>query len=452
MKTYAFIVCATILAWISVTHGITGYDCGGRGLNITSLSLLDVAKCDTNSIETSEEEKHIQLLQFADTEPLRIIQCKVEVERKIFRCGMFSHLSTVQGSNQRYITEMTHSACEDLQNTGALVMGTGQDSILRELSRNDTSYRSITLAGKRDTDGWCKGAEFSDNFGTWDEVVVLADVTVVLYDFWGTLQRDTNEVILPSGVRCAAANGRCTDANGVHTFWSVFPTDSCHFDRYETLYEGIATKLTAKGNYTTPTIYTVTEGKTTFALTETRETSMCGRRMVITEHPKLFIIEIEKGQAFPTRPRVTIGNLNIFSYVNSKFLYVEKHMKKTLEDLYRDIMEQKCALETQVLKNALALASIAPDEMAQQIIKEPHHSSRRSPTPYKMRASGMQSTTGRKLLQRTPSYLSKPVILPATKNENTYANGHPEGLPRAPTGYVQNTRHLVQTDAETFGN
>ncbi|XP_070167759.1 uncharacterized protein [Polyergus mexicanus] len=34
-------------------------------------------------------------------------------------------------------------------------------------------------------------------------------------------------------------------------------------------------------------------------------------------------------------------------------------------------MEQKCALEKQVLQNALSLASIAPDEMAYRIMKEP---------------------------------------------------------------------------------
>jgi len=50
-------------------------------------------------------------------------------------------------------------------------------------------------------------------------------------------------------------------------------------------------------------------------------------------------------------------------------MYVEKHIKTQLTQLYRDIMKQKCALEK--LENALTLASIAPDEMAFRITKEP---------------------------------------------------------------------------------
>lgn len=66
-----------------------------------------------------------------------------------------------------------------------------------------------------------------------------------------------------------------------------------------------------------------------------------------------------------------MDNLDIFSYTNSKFVYVEKHVKTQLTQLYRDIMEQKCALERQILQNALFLASIAPDEMAFRIMKGP---------------------------------------------------------------------------------
>lgn len=46
-------------------------------------------------------------------------------------------------------------------------------------------------------------------------------------------------------------------------------------------------------------------------------------------------------------------------------------MKTQLTQLYRDIMSQKCALERQVLENALSLSSIAPDEMAYRIMKGP---------------------------------------------------------------------------------
>jgi len=67
-----------------------------------------------------------------------------------------------------------------------------------------------------------------------------------------------------------------------------------------------------------------------------------------------------------------MDNLDIFPYVNSKFVYVE-NIKTQLTQLYSDIMKQKCALEQQILRNAFSLASIAPDDMAYQIMKGPRY-------------------------------------------------------------------------------
>lgn len=140
---------------------------------------------------------------------------------------------------------------------------------------------------------------------------------------------------------------------------------------YDVLYEGPADKLTAQGNLNTPTVYTVTTKETIFALTKTTEMTLCGYKLMLTEHPKLFILETERGKTFKIRTKISVNNLDIFAYVNSKFIYVEKHIKTQLTQLYRDIMEQKCALEREILQNALSLVSFAPDEMARRIMKEP---------------------------------------------------------------------------------
>jgi hypothetical protein len=108
-----------------------------------------------------------------------------------------------------------------------------------------------------------------------------------------------------------------------------------------------------------------------FALARTTETNVCGYKLYKMEHPKLLILETQQGKSFRTRTRITVDNLDIFSYVNSKFVYVEKHMKTQLTRLYQDIMEQKCALKKQILQNALSLASITPNEMASRIMKAP---------------------------------------------------------------------------------
>lgn len=66
---------------------------------------------------------------------------------------------------------------------------------------------------------------------------------------------------------------------------------------------------------------------------------------------------------------IVVENLDIFTYVNSKFVYVEKHIRTQVTTMYRDIMTQKCELEKQVITNALALAHIQPMEFAYTMMK-----------------------------------------------------------------------------------
>lgn len=234
------------------------------------------------------------------------------------------------------------------------------------------STHSATLASSIGVDGRCAGIQYIDPYGTWDDVIVQAAIKITTRRFQILIKRSTNEVFLPSGVRCRVTDDACHDADGTETYWSVIPTDSCNFNHYNAFYEGMAHKLTPRsGQEDTSTVYTVTTKETTFALAKVRDFNLCGYQVTQTEHPKLFILETERGRTFRTRSKTTVDNLDIFSYVNSKFIYVEKHIKTQLNRLYRDIMEQKRALERQILVNALSLSSIAPDKMAFRIMKAP---------------------------------------------------------------------------------
>jgi len=141
-------------------------------------------------------------------------------------------------------------------------------------------------------------------------------------------------------------------------------------DNFQIAQEGTATKLTPRSIHTMLTVFTITTQDTTFALkifaVKTAELNLC--IMTQTEHLKLFILETQRERTFKAR-EISINNLDIVAYVKSKFVYVEKHIKTQLTKLYTKIMEQKCALEKQILQNALSLSSIAPDEMAFRIMK-----------------------------------------------------------------------------------
>lgn len=243
--------------------------------------------------------------------------------------------------------------------------------MIDKIPRNKTSRHSITIAGSNTLDGRCSGSQYSDTYGSWDNVVVQASVKIILQESRVPVRRSTNQVMLPSGERCDTTPGYCYDQDGGESYWKNTPSHPCDFEQYDVLYEGSATKLTSKESHLPPIVYTVTSQEVTFGLTKTKETNLCGHKLLHTEHPKLFIMETTQGRVFKSKNKIPANNLDIFSYVNSKFVYVEKHMKTQLNAMYKDIMEQKCAIEKQVLENALSLAAIAPDEVASKFMKAP---------------------------------------------------------------------------------
>ncbi|EFN87599.1 hypothetical protein EAI_05125 [Harpegnathos saltator] len=142
------------------------------------------------------------------------------------------------------------------------------------------------------------------------------------------------------------------------------PTSSCDFHQHDILYEGQATKIrddTTNQRSDIPainpsTVYSLITQDITFALTTTKSQQLCGYTILQVEHPKLFIVEVTKGDTVKPRGSIPVDILDIFAYVNSKFVYVEKHVRSQIINLYYNVMKQRCNLE-QVLKNTLSLVS-----------------------------------------------------------------------------------------------
>jgi len=104
---------ATLLLLATPILCMVGYDCGGRSLNITSLSLLDVGECQVDNIEPQKEEAYIQLLQLSEFDHTHAIQCKIEIDRIIYYCGMHSHVSVVHNGKREYIREISAENCKN---------------------------------------------------------------------------------------------------------------------------------------------------------------------------------------------------------------------------------------------------------------------------------------------------------------------------------------------------
>jgi len=119
--------------------GLIGFDCAGHGLNITTLSLLDIGNCELAEIETSTEKIYVQLLQLSDYDKPRVQQCKVEVHRTIFYCGMHLHISVVQNDHRIYLQTLSNTAYQWLHETGTLSLG--GNAIISGASPNSTYNR-----------------------------------------------------------------------------------------------------------------------------------------------------------------------------------------------------------------------------------------------------------------------------------------------------------------------
>ena len=103
---------------IKIKSGFIGYDCGSRYLNMTRLSLLEVVKCELPESRINIMRKYVRLLQINDYSETKIIQCKFEVHRTIYYCGMHAHISIVLNGENECINNFSKGACEDVHKTG----------------------------------------------------------------------------------------------------------------------------------------------------------------------------------------------------------------------------------------------------------------------------------------------------------------------------------------------
>jgi len=51
------------------------------------------------------------------------------------------------------------------------------------------------------------------------------------------------------------------------------------------------------------------------------------------EHSKLLILELNEGEFFVCKRPLAVENVDIFAYVNLKFVYVERHIRTQIQSV-----------------------------------------------------------------------------------------------------------------------
>lgn len=355
---------------INSTEALIAYDCGAPQTNISTVSLLEVGECKPPEIKIQEVPTHVQLIEYKDFNEIKVLQCKIEIIREIFECGMFGHISAVHSGLAQYIQETSHTDCLSMHTTKVLNMG--GDKIVYGLELNKTIIRSITLAGSA-KGGKCSGAYFSDPYGEFEDVVVLSSVKVTLNEYTASVNLDKNTVHMKSGFTCDYKKKTCLDPHGGNTFWESGKKDRCERNRYGVLYDGVIKKIINTETPGKDIVYFLESDSVSFALKMIRFRSYCGYMLAETEHPKLMVFEYRD----PKRPFIEVTNtmpaesMDLFTYVNSKFLVVTHNLAVNLRKLYEDVILQQCHLEQRVLRNLASLAHFAPEEFAYNYLKGP---------------------------------------------------------------------------------
>ena len=227
------------------------------------------------------------------------------------------------------------------------------------------------FAGYIYSKGKCNGVGYSDPFGTWENVVVQGTIKKSLSEQTAEIKLNSNTIHLRSGTIFSLSDSHCIDQEGGYTFWNTVPVDNCKFQKYSIIYEGLANKLIDHDFDNKQIMYSFFTQDITFALTAKSKETVCDYVVIKTEHPKLLIFKTTKGEIFANYKKISVSNLDIFAYVNSKFVYVEKHLRSQMKQLYKDALTQECKLEKQTLKNSLSIVTQSADKFTFDLMKGP---------------------------------------------------------------------------------
>jgi hypothetical protein len=224
-----------------------------------------------------------------------------------------------------------------------------------------------TVAGSVDYGSSCQGSHYKDQFGEWTHVVVHAQYEIHLSTSSASLYLDENKMVTNTGFQCPFTEGNCFDLDQGEVVWDIIDDSPCNTKRYSVLYEGQASQIQRTNINTVNGVETtiiVEEGDTAFALKLRNPTMLCYQKVYATEHPKLFVAFRHNGDFILTRSKDKHTDVDMFAYLNSKFIYVERHIRVQIEQMYLDIIRQECENERKSLQLMITHAMKNPVDFA----------------------------------------------------------------------------------------
>nr|DBA44219.1 TPA_asm: glycoprotein [Doliuvirus atrichopogon] len=347
--------------------GLIGYDCGTNNLNVTSISLYKPSVCDVNISDIITETVRVQVVQQLSLMPIHVIQCSIMTERRITHCGMHSHSSEVSGSYKHEIKQLSYQQCAKILTTG--VYEYSNDVQIWSIKPNSTTRGEVIIVGTLQGSS-CYGGVYRTPEYTWTDVVVRQQYTIKLYDYYTTADIPKDVISLRNGLSCKFSLGDCVDSLEGFITWKTDVNDDCLTNHYRALYTGYVNKTYSKIDSDNRVyIYSVLNDKTLFSIKTLEEIDVCGHPGYITDHQKIFIVEISNKGVIFKNTDILAKDLDVFTYFNSKINMLEHHIHNQLNLLYADIRHDLCMLEHKIVSTQLILAKLYPNDFANELMK-----------------------------------------------------------------------------------
>jgi hypothetical protein len=350
-----------LLFW-NECEALVGYDCVNQPLNITPISISSVVPCPETEPPMSDERVVIQLVQDRLVETINYVSCLVERSIIITYCGMHSHAAMLRkGFSVDDVVHVSREACYAMVNFGTFRSLAGE--LIADIGVNNTKRVALIEVGNILTDdGECKGGSISFNGEHYRDVLVQSFYKI--HPSTGRAKVDLEEGTFktPGGQSYAVNAEAGFDSDLGHMYWKQHDlTQACSKTSYTVLYEGPAI------------IYTSPAGSKTLIINDTNHILAVGLKTPIlvchlagisTDHGRLFVLESTKVGFYFQKTAMNPLDADMFLYINSKLVYLEKHLSRELKSVYKLFTQRVCEVQHQVLNQLITLAYTSPNEFA----------------------------------------------------------------------------------------
>nr|UHK03099.1 MAG: putative glycoprotein [Sanya chuvirus 2] len=352
---------------------IVAFDCHDPKSSTWTVSLLTTPECADPKDPETTTTVNIQLVQKSRFRQVQFLQCYIKRTTVVRGCGaLYDYTWEMPGGYDESILSVPRDVCERFHRVMSFeYWGMKID----KLESNGTVKDFRIAAGELKSNGDCSGgSSYKLNGRVYNDVIAQEFYEVGLFSGYASVDLDANRIHLPSGVTTKYTDGEVMDLVRGQTIWVTTETE-CIRSRYDVLYQGIAKKSEGFFGQQQRVVITVEQPSVMFALELMKPTFVCAAQVYETEHPQLFIYISTHGDYIFPHTKLSPQNIDFSAYVNTKFVYVEKHIRGQINTLYRDLLIQKCKVERMALNNLLTLALVSEDEFAYTYMEKPGYTS-----------------------------------------------------------------------------